>query len=335
MVAEYSVWQQGMEVNYAALCEEKKDGLHILRLMGQISVVYIPQMIDGYEVKVIGEYCFSACNNCNNRTTVNDWEKMEKLARDRGMNELSGDYVEQVILPDSVHELCSYAFYNCRKLKCIEFGRSLDIVNNDAFMNCMGLSVLVVRSRAEEPTGAQYFLKQLNKGIELKYVDDGNTCGSFYYSEYTESYEEIGPAHIFHMDLQGEGYRARQLFDNGVVDAAGYDTIFEAAKALESTYTLSKMAAGRLQYPVKLTDNARDMYMEFIKDNIAKVLEWVVAERRIDIIEFMADNNILDESGLDAVLKLAGKCDWTMGIAAIIELGSRFAPKLKKSRYEF
>ena len=335
MVAEYSVWQQGMEVNYAALCEEKKDGLHILRLMGQISVVYIPQMIDGYEVKVIGEYCFSARNNCKNRTSDNDWEKMEKLARDRGMNELSGDYVEQVILPDSVHELCSYAFYNCRKLKCIEFGRSLDIVNNDAFMNCMGLSVLVVRSRAEEPTGAQYFLKQLNKGIELKYVDDGNTCGSFYYSEYTESYEEIGPAHIFHMDLQGEGYRARPLFDNGVVDAAGYDTIFEAAKALESTYTLSKMAAGRLQYPVKLTDNARDMYMEFIKDNIAKVLEWVVAERRIDIIEFMADNNILDESGLDAVLKLAGKCDWTMGIAAIIELGSRFAPKLKKSRYEF
>lgn len=303
--------------------------------MGQTSVVYIPQMIDGYEVKVIGEYCFSARNNCKNRTSDNDWEKMEKLARDRGMNELSGDYVEQVILPDSVHELCSYAFYNCRKLKCIEFGRSLDIVNNDAFMNCMGLSVLVVRSRAEEPTGAQYFLKQLNKGIELKYVDDGNTCGSFYYSEYTESYEEIGPAHIFHMDLQGEGYRARQLFDNGVVDAAGYDTIFEAAKALESTYTLSKMAAGRLQYPVKLTDNARDMYMEFIKDNIAKVLEWVVAERRIDIIEFMADNNILDESGLDAVLKLAGKCDWTMGIAAIIELGSRFAPKLKKSRYEF
>ena len=168
MVAEYSVWQQGVEVNYAALCEEKKDGLHILRLMGQTSVVYIPQMIDGYEVKVIGEYCFSARNNCKNRTLDNDWEKMEKLARDRGMNELSGDYVEQVILPDSVHELCSYAFYNCRKLKCIEFGRSLDIVNNDAFMNCMGLSVLVVRSRAEEPTGAQYFLKQLNKGIELK-----------------------------------------------------------------------------------------------------------------------------------------------------------------------
>ncbi len=163
MVAEYSVWQQGVEVNYAALYEEKKDGLHILRLMGQTSVVYVPQIIDGHEVKVIGEYCFSARNNCKNRTSDNDWEKMENLARDRGMNELSGDYIEQVILPDSVQELCSYAFYNCRKLKCIEFGSSLNVVNNDAFMNCMGLSVLVVRSRAEEPTGAQYFLKQLNK----------------------------------------------------------------------------------------------------------------------------------------------------------------------------
>ena len=102
MVAEYSVWQQGVEVNYAALCQEEKDGLHILRLMGQTSVVYVPQMIDGYEVKVIGEYCFSARNNCKNRTSDNDWEKMEKTARDRGMNELSGDYIEQVILPDSV-----------------------------------------------------------------------------------------------------------------------------------------------------------------------------------------------------------------------------------------
>lgn len=335
MVAEYSVWQQGVEVNYAALCEEKKDGLHILRLMGQTSVVYVPQMIDGQEVKVIGEYCFSARNNCKNRTSDNDCEKMENLSRDRGMNELSGDYIERVILPDSVNELCSYAFYNCRKLKYIEFGSSLNVVNNDAFMNCMGLSVLAVRSRVEEQTGAQYFLKQLNKGIELEFIEDGNICGSFYYSEYTESYEEIGPAHIFHMDLQGEGYRARQLFDNGVVDAAGYDTIFEAAKALESTYTLSKMAAGRLQYPVRLEDNAKDMYMQFITDNITNVLEWVVTELRIDIIEFMVDNNILDECGLDTALKLAGKCDWTAGCASIIELGSRFAPALKKNRYEF
>ena len=55
--------------------------------------------------------------------------------------------------------------------------------------------------------------------------------------------------------------------------------------------------------------------MEFIKDNTANVLEWVVAEQRIDIIEFMADNNILDESGLDAALKLAGKCEIQLSYA--------------------
>lgn len=335
MVVRYSVMQQGTLWVYAALCEINDEGLQLLRLMGQTAYVVVPQQIDGYEVRSIGKYCFAGKRDCNNRTSDNEWKELEHISVTDGMHELSGDYIENVILPDSVNVLESYAFYNCRKLKYLEFGSGLNVVNNDAFMNCHELSVLAVRSGVEEPTGVQYFLKQLNKGIELMFIDDGNTCGSFYYSEYTESYEEIGPAHIFHMDLQGEGYRARQLFDNGVVDAAGYDTIFEAAKALESTYTLSKMAVGRLQYPVNLTDNVRDMYIEFIKDNITNVLEWVVAERRIDIIEFMADNNILDESGLDAALKLAGKCDWTTGSAAIIELGSRFAPKLKKSRYEF
>ena len=159
--------------------------------------------------------------------------------------------------------------------------------------------------------------------------------GSFYYSEYTESYEEIGPAHIFQMDVQGEGYRARQLFNDGAVDAVRYDAVFDAAKALESIYTLSKMAVGRLQYPVKLADEARTAYTQFLKGNIENVLEWIVKEQKIDIIESFVQENILDEKGLDTALKLAGKCGWTAGSASIIELGSRFAQKMKKSRYEF
>ena len=58
-------------------------------------------------------------------------------------------------------------------------------------------------------------------------------------------------------------------------------------------------------------------------------------EQRIDIIESFVQENILDEKGLDTALKLAGKCGWTAGSTSIIELGSRFAQKMKKSRYEF
>lgn len=335
MVVRYSIMQQETLWVYAALCEIDGNGLRLLRLMGQTAYVTIPQQINGYEVKSIGKYCFAAKRDCNNRTLDNEWMELERVAADDGMHELSGDYIENVVLPDSVNVLESYAFYNCRKLNYLEFGSGLNVVNNDAFMNCRELSVLAVRSGVEAATGVQYFLKQLNKGIELKFVKDSDIVGSFYYSEYTESYEEIGPAHIFQMDVQGEGYRARQLFNDGIVDAVRYDSVFDAAKALESTYTLSKMAAGRLQYPVKLTDEARTAYTQFIKDNIENILEWVVKEKRIDIIEFFVEENILEEKELDIALKLARKCDWTMGSASIIELGSRFAQKMKKSRYEF
>lgn len=335
MVFKYSIMQQGTPALYAALCEISENGLRLLRLMGQTAYVIVPQQIDGYEVKSIGKYCFAAKRDCNNRTLDSEWEQLEHMALTDGMHELSGDYIENVVLPDSVNVLESYAFYNCRKLNYLEFGSSLNVVNNDAFMNCRELSMLAVRSSVEAATGVQYFLKQLNKGIELKFVKDSDIVGSFYYSEYTESYEEIGPAHIFQMDVQGEGYRARQLFNDGIIDVVRYDFVFEAAKALESTYTLSKMAAGRLQYPVKLTDEARTAYTQFLKDNIENVLEWVVKEQRIDIIESFVQENILDEMGLDIALKLAGKCGWTMGSASIIELGSRFAQNMKKSRYEF
>lgn len=335
MIVKYSIMQQGTLCVYAALCEMNNNGLQLLRLMGQTPYAIVPQQIDGLEVKSIGKYCFAAKRDCNNRTLDNEWEELEHIAAADGMHELSGEYIENVVLPDSVNVLESYAFYNCRKLNYLEFGSSLNVVNNDAFMNCRELSVLAVRSSVEEPTGVQYFLKQLNKGIELKFIKNADIVGSFYYSEYTESYEEIGPAHIFQMDVQGEGYRARQFFNDGIVDVVRYDSVFDAAKALESTYTLSKMAAGRLQYPVKLTDEARAAYTQFLKDNIENVLEWVVKEQRIDIIESFVQENILDEKGLDIALRLAGKCGWTMGSASIIELGSKFAQKMKKSRYEF
>ena len=82
-------------------------------------------------------------------------------------------------------------------------------------------------------------------------------------------------------------------------------------------------------------DEARTAYTQFLKGIIENVLEWIVKEQRIDIIESFVQENILDEKGLDTALKLAGKCGWTEGSASIIELGSRFAQKMKKSRYEF
>ena len=127
MIVKYSVMQQDTPKDYAALCEVNEDGLQLLRLMGQTAYVVVPQQIDGYEVRSIGKYCFAAKRDCNNRTSDNEWEELEHIAVADGMHELSGEYIENVVLPDSVNVLESYAFYNCRKLNYLEFGRGYEL----------------------------------------------------------------------------------------------------------------------------------------------------------------------------------------------------------------
>ena len=58
--------------------------------------------------------------------------------------------------------------------------------------------------------------------------------GSIFYPEYNGGYDEVGPAHIFALNIEGEGFRMRQCFKDGKIDFDGYDACFEKLCAEES-----------------------------------------------------------------------------------------------------
>lgn len=60
--------------------------------------------------------------------------------------------------------------------------------------------------------------------------------------EYDQTYDEIGPAHIFKLNMNGEGFRARQAFMDRVFVWKQYDEIFSEAIAQESEDDLLDMA---------------------------------------------------------------------------------------------
>ena len=80
------------------------------------------------------------------------------------------------------------------------------------------------------------------------------------YPEYYESYDEIGPAHIFELNLTGEGFRARQCFKEGVILLNAYDEIFPQACVEESAEVLIPMAWNRLYAACGLSPEARADY---------------------------------------------------------------------------
>lgn len=82
--------------------------------------------------------------------------------------------------------------------------------------------------------------------------------------EYDQTYDEIGPAHIFKLNMNGEGFRARQAFMDRVFVWKQYDEIFSEAIAQESEDDLLDMAFYRLIYAYDLSKEARQQFLEYI-----------------------------------------------------------------------
>ncbi|MDO5383056.1 MAG: leucine-rich repeat protein [Eubacteriales bacterium] len=312
-----------------------EDYIRILRVYGNSPEVIIPEKINNTNVGIIGAYCFSQSNRLKGAYKEEGRDILCSCG-DYPLAELCGDYIEKVFLPDSVHVLESYAFYNCKNMNELYVDKDLREINNDAFMNCKNLTDIYMRAQIKDKTGLKFLLSQLNKGIATHFISDEKNdnfeeIGHFYYPEYTESYEEIGPAHIFAMNVEGEGYRARQCFNDGVVDVEKYDGIFVSAEALESVATLYRMAIGRLSVPVGLKEQSKIIYENFLKKNAPEVLKLICGNKDINSLDFLCNSHILDVEDFRVGIREAVNSGWTVGSAKML---SGRTNKPGSSRYE-
>ena len=180
-------------MKYQFYYKEKKDGsLCLMKVYGQYGVVEIPETINGKQVSEIGPYCFSY-------SKVEDsffyTESIDGI-------ELSCDEIEEVYLPRSIQKINSYAFYNCRNLKKLKIYEIKEL-GSDVFMNCLSLHTIQMDSFSH----LKNILKQISWNIVIQ-----TPSFSLFFPEYYEIYDEIGPAHIFGIHIEGEGYRMRQCF---------------------------------------------------------------------------------------------------------------------------
>ena len=121
-------------------------------------------------------------------------------------------------------------------------------------------------------------------------------------------------------DLQGEGFRARQCFQNGRVDFEAYDRIFALECGEESADTLCRMACSRLLYPVQLQERERKLYEEYVSGNIAVACENLVRERDFSGIQKLFQMGILGHGGLQNCLERAVSMNWTEGVRQLLSL---------------
>lgn len=305
----------------------------IYRLYGTLPVVLVPEYIGEYRVSAIGAYCFSdrkhVPEDCSVFSCSEGTKDISTTWKERS-HELAGEYIEQVVLPDSIRRIDNAAFFGCRKLVSLEIGNGALTIGSDVFNNCSQLKKLRVRGAASEPSGIRHILSRVSWELEVEFED-----AMLLYPEYFETYDTIAPAHIFGLNIEGEGFRARQCFKEESVDFAGYDAIFGKACAEESVTTLDRMALNRLMLPVQLSESSRVAYEKYVKEHAGDILCDYVRKKERGRMEFICENQYAGTGDIERAVSEAVQANWSEGAASLMEWKHQFYESGKKNRYEF
>lgn len=263
-------------------------GVRVLRLLGDTPCPAVPGVIGGLPVVEIGPYCFAE-------------RPVRPGAQCTGTDthEITGNFVEEVTLPDTVRVLHSAAFYNCRQLR-----------------------VFTLRAAADAPTGLKKLLGAVSADITAEL--DG---ARLFYPEYSEFLDENTPAHIFNHSIEGEGYRMRQCFTpGGAVDYAAFDASFTQACVGESADTLCRLALGRLVQPFGLSDNARADYELYLTAHPADAFKLAIDTRDEAALRLLVG---LGLPTADAAV-YCSRAGWSAGAAILLG-----RPRRVKKTYDF
>ena len=301
------------------------DCIRLLHMYGKNPVCVVPDMLDGMRVTELAEYCFS-------------FKSMpEKLKTELGiedilrpdMTELCDDYIERVILPDGMKKIGRLCFYNCSRLTMLELPSDICDVDGDAFMNCTKLYMLVMRGSPKDKSCLKQILSQISTLVRVRWADsDGNAIAQACFFEYDQTYDEIGPAHIFKLNMNG----ARQAFMDRVFVWKQYDEIFSEAIAQESEDDLLDMAFYRLIYAYELSKEARQQFLEYIVNH--KKRDSVLLQSFLELKDD-EENFIADVLAVTDMLALAAQDEWSEGSVILHRFKKENLSVSRKRRFEF
>ena len=136
-------------------------GARVLRVLGDTPCPVVPYAVDGVPVVEIGPYCFAD----KPVTGGTLWP-----ADSADTHEITGNFVEEVTLPDAVRVIDSAAFYNCRRLRRIALGPTADSFGSDMFTNCRSLQTLELHADPGEPTGLRRLLVAISADVTVAFT---------------------------------------------------------------------------------------------------------------------------------------------------------------------
>ena len=215
-------------------------------------------------------------------------------------------------LPRNIRVIDDYAFYRCLSLEEIHLYAGLQKLGCGAFMGCKKLKKIVIKEVEDDIYFLTEILYDFQYEVEVElYYKDG-TLVKLTFPEYYEESVENTPARIIEIVFHGSGYKYRQCIRNRQMDYEKYDSVFTYAIAQEFSATCIRIALNRLSTPIGLKDEAKEKYLEYLKEQSREVAKQICREEQIELLEVLADAGYFTEELLQefqAIVSAAGKAE--------------------------
>lgn len=253
------------------------------------------------------------------------------------LHPVCGNFLEELILPDTLQILGSCAFYNCRMLRLLTAGAGSLIVGSDVFLNCFALETIRVQAAPEEPTGLFALVNNITEAVRAEFwpAAAATPLAVLWYPAYWEDYEET-PAHILLHTFSGQGYHYRQCFLDNKFLPAEYDAIFPQGHDADDANIMAMLCFDRLRYPWQLSSAAAGHYREFLAANTGRVLTRLLKVQDSDAVRALIALDVLDKDGFAEAAALAARAENASAAAMLADAEhKKYAAETKKARYDF
>lgn len=308
-------------------CEKRADGLYILRCQTSDRILKLPREVEGLPVVGLGDYvCAPREPDLSHREVL----QIHLTCGGTKLPEHDAQAIEQVVLPDTVRAIGSYAFYNCYHLKRLEIPVGVQEIGHGALMNCSEFSELVLDGNAEGHTCLQEMLGQTSGEVQVGLRLPAGEVRLLFPS-YQEQWEDLAPAHIFQRRIEGTGYPYRQCFQNGVLSLGQYDMTFERLMRIQDYETAVRVGLNRLRWSVGVSAMARETYEDCLRTHADVAARILIEAHDTQGIHALLRMGVLTGEGLHKACDLARQMGQTEILGILLAaLGGGRAPSAQK-----
>lgn len=235
------------------LYRRNKTGICIDRVYGHDGIVELPETLEGLPVTELGAYIFSdhidrgdleKCRMSGKFCTEDGLEVQDG----EGMPEMSGNAVQELILPSKLRKVGRYAFYNCFHLKKLSFGGDLRDVGVGAMTGCHKIERVTVKTDENGDSCLRDILTELPETLRVD-MDKNGEQGRFWFPEFFEEGVENTPARIIENHVHGSGIRYRNSFLHKKLNILEYDKLFPLCGSVGGGVNCSETGTGPYPLP--------------------------------------------------------------------------------------